>query len=964
MTDQLSEGDPDHDGISNFDEFLDGTNPTSKASLRPRLIVYRDSGGSVTVSPMKLNYELGESVTLTAMPIAPSVFLGWDEGLSTGGVVNTTNPLTFSIDGNKTVRARFASAVKPPPGLVACWRAENDANDVTGANNGTPGVRISFGEGKVGQAFSFNSDTIKVSASRSLDVGVGNGFTLEAWIKPADAVNRYPVFEWNDGSPGTSPPPWGVHLWISERTEGGGGPGSILVNIVDTTRAPHILSSPTELIKGMVWQHVAVTYDRLSGMCRLFLNSVQVASANLGTFVPLTTFDLYLGHRPFSAGDVFYSGMMDELTIYNQALTLNEIFDVYNADFVGRDFASPYFTSPSLLPDAVFGASFSHQLSTTLGTAPISFSVSSGALPLGIALSSAGVVSGIPGAGGTFDFIVLAKDGAGKSTKQLCVLRVLQPVTLPADLVAWWRGEPASTGIVVVSDIIGNHDGGFFIGNTAANPVYTPDGKVGSAFSFDGTLYVRVPDAAELRPDEMTAEAWIFPVLLSSVHPTIIARGSSINQKVAWWMGLLNGKPRFYSSHVGSRDLMWVEAPSAIPLNEWSHLAISFDGTVKRLYVNGVQVAIQERMGALDYDRTPVPITIGSDWTTNNSSERFIGRIDEVALYRRALSSDEVFALADAGGAGKNTVSPYINSPSRLPFGLVGHAYTHTFTAVLGTAPVGYALSAGSSNLPPGLVLTSAGVLSGVPVNTGRFTFKVRATDAAGLFAEQLCTLQVFSSVSVPAGLVGWWTAEGNAQDSSASINHGALRNGAGFAAGKVGQAFSLDGNDDFIEIPDAPALRPVSLTLEAWTMFDSTSGIRIVLSKPVGTGTRTTISYGIWLNNDELRGAVGDASGIVPAITSSFRPTPGKWYHLAYTFDDSTKQQALYVDGVQVALGAAPKSVGYDTQPLLIGRDTDEGVPRDFLQGRIDEAAIYNRALNPTEIASIYNAGPAGKHL
>jgi hypothetical protein len=55
--------------------------------------------------------------------------------------------------------------------------------------------------------------------------------------------------------------------------------------------------------------------------------------------------------------------------------------------------------------------------------------------------------------------------------------------------------------------------------------------------------------------------------------------------------------------------------------------------------------------------------------------------------------------------------------------------------------------------------------------------------------------------------------------------------------------------------------------------------------------------------------------------------------------------------------------SIAYDTQPLLLGRDTKNGVPRFFLQGQIDEAAIYARALTGSEIASIYLAGPAGKH-
>lgn len=67
-------------------------------------------------------------------------------------------------------------------------------------------------------------------------------------------------------------------------------------------------------------------------------------------------------------------------------------------------------------------------------------------------------------------------------------------------------------------------------------------------------------------------------------------------------------------------------------------------------------------------------------------------------------------------------------------------------------------------------------------------------------------------------------------------------------SVGEVGQAFSLNGTDGFIEIPDAPALRPVSLSLEAWVAFDATSGIKVIFAKPVGTGTSD--SYALWLQN------------------------------------------------------------------------------------------------------------------
>jgi hypothetical protein len=203
-----------------------------------------------------------------------------------------------------------------------------------------------------------------------------------------------------------------------------------------------------------------------------------------------------------------------------------------------------------------------------------------------------------------------------------------------------------------VQDIIGGHSGGFFSGTAAAAPAHTAEGKVGSAFTFNGTWYIRVPDAVDLRPTEMTAEAWVFPTVLSGDHQSVIARGSSTNDDDTWWMGVFNSKPRFWSNHSGL-GMQVLEAPSAIPLNQWTHLAITFDGRIKRLYVNGVQVASQGGLGALVYDVTPVPLTIGSDWAFNASIAPFRGHIDEVSLYRRAISSAEVFSLADSGSAGK-----------------------------------------------------------------------------------------------------------------------------------------------------------------------------------------------------------------------------------------------------------------------------------------------------------------------
>ena len=80
--------------------------------------------------------------------------------------------------------------------------------DRRGGNNATL-TDISFEEGKVGRAFSFNgtTSTITIPASQSLDVGMDGGFTIMVWIKPSDVNGLHPIAQWsNHDSP--------LNFWI------------------------------------------------------------------------------------------------------------------------------------------------------------------------------------------------------------------------------------------------------------------------------------------------------------------------------------------------------------------------------------------------------------------------------------------------------------------------------------------------------------------------------------------------------------------------------------------------------------------------------------------------------------------------------------------------------------------------------------------------------------------------------
>lgn len=94
-------GDPDGDGVSNLNEFLEGTIPNNKASFRPRLTLFA-TNGVVNVNPAASNYAMGDTVTLTATPNTGYEFVSW-----TGGAIGTSNPLQLTMDTNKVITPRF-----------------------------------------------------------------------------------------------------------------------------------------------------------------------------------------------------------------------------------------------------------------------------------------------------------------------------------------------------------------------------------------------------------------------------------------------------------------------------------------------------------------------------------------------------------------------------------------------------------------------------------------------------------------------------------------------------------------------------------------------------------------------------------------------------------------------------------------------------------------------------------------
>jgi hypothetical protein len=210
----------------------------------------------------------------------------------------------------------------------------------------------------------------------------------------------------------------------------------------------------------------------------------------------------------------------------------------------------------------------------------------------------------------------------------------------------------------------------------------------------------------------------------------------------------------------------------------------------------------------------------------------------------------------------------------------------------------------------------------------------------------------------VPAGLLGWWRAEGNAADFT-GVNDGTLVGGVSFDTGKIGQAFSFDGTDDCVSVPNgivSNTARQFSVT--AWVRPDSVgSERRLVLD---GGGTSGAHQLGMYAGKYEFKVKLTDGNWYEATAPASAEV----WAFLTGVRRGTAIE--LWRDGELKASTTVPdldlSAAGNGWNNARIGSSnqfTTQNI--EFWDGLIDEAAIFGQALTAGEIASLAAAGSYG---
>ena len=538
-----------------------------------------------------------------------------------------------SATGTVTVSVTAPPPPPPPPtsSLVAHLTFDEasgtQVSDVSGRGNHGVIAGAQRVGGVSGGALQFDgvNDWVTIADAASLDLTTS--FTLEAWVRPS-AGGGWRTVVLKEGSGFSAYELYANNPDVS-------APSSFFTPVGAAARSIH----GTSALPNNAWTHLAATYDGAN--LRLYVNGVLVRSgARTGT-IRNSGGALRIGGNQTWGGE-WFAGTIDEVRVYDRALTATEI----GADMNSTPPPAPANRAPSAgadtlstTTDSAVPFTASHLLLNDSDPDGDPVSVTSVAATSArngtIASTSPGswTYTPAPGISGADSFTYVISDGRSGSATGTVNVTVNGPAPPPGAGLVLALGFNDPAGATTVSDSSGNGHAG-----TIREAQFVP-GRFGNALQFDGANdWVTVADAASLDlTSSFTLEAWVRPGASGAWRTVVLKEGSGFSSYELYANNPDVSAPSSFFTPVGAAARS-VHGTSALPINAWTHLAATYDGTNMRLYVNGALVRSVARTGTIRTSGGALRIGGNQTW----GGEWFAGLIDEVRVYNRALSASEI----------------------------------------------------------------------------------------------------------------------------------------------------------------------------------------------------------------------------------------------------------------------------------------------------------------------------------
>jgi CSLREA domain-containing protein len=219
-----------------------------------------------------------------------------------------------------------AVCTTPPAGLVGWWPGDGNAHDIQGPTfeNGTLQNGATFATGKVNPAFSFDGSDDEVviphnAAQNSAQI------TIDAWINQTTSGNGRSIL--NKRTAGN------VGGFTLETLHGVAGINNGIALCVWVGGTLTCSLTPSDVITNGTWHHVAGTYD--GSNMRIFVDGIQQALTPLTGPIDPSSEPMKIG-RNIATPTFTFHGMIDEVELFNTALSSTDIANIYNATFAGK----------------------------------------------------------------------------------------------------------------------------------------------------------------------------------------------------------------------------------------------------------------------------------------------------------------------------------------------------------------------------------------------------------------------------------------------------------------------------------------------------------------------------------------------------------------------------------------------------------------------------------------------------